>query len=137
MVDRVYIASKVKHAKRWRDMRRFIDCDIVSSWIDIEGTPDYEKMWRYMIIPDIRKADRLILYTKPGEIHKGSLVEVGIALARGISIYIVSEASAIYPNKEDDSWPIGSWVNHPNVFVVPTLADAFVGQMKEESKERT
>lgn len=87
---RIYIASKTKHAARWVLLRR-LGAPIVSTWIDEAGdgaSPDIPDL-AMRCIREAATADRVVLYCEPGELHKGTLIEVGAALASGVPVYCV------------------------------------------------
>lgn len=86
----IYIASKVKHAARWRKLRER-GVPIRSSWIDEAGegeTTDWPGLWE-RCIDEASSAYTLVVYCEPGEQLKGALAEVGAALANGTPVYAV------------------------------------------------
>lgn len=97
---KLYIASKLKHAQRWRDLREVRNkenFEFVCSWIDggeEEGRPtSYAEMWeRYA--KEIRDCDVMIVYVEPGEVLKGALVEMGIALGARKAVILCGVADA-------------------------------------------
>lgn len=107
---RIYIASKTKHAPRWREWGALYNSklEICSSWIHTgkyANTPseiiDWPAHWA-MCLQDVRKADALIAYHEPGETPKGSLIEIGAALMCDIPIYAVgfgAEHSWLWNNR--------------------------------------
>jgi hypothetical protein len=105
----IYIASKTKHAPRWRDLRGNHGFQIISTWIDEAGpgeSPNRPDL-ACRCISEAIMADRFILYCEPGEVLKGALVEMGAALAAGKPVFTVGEC---------DNWPAGSaFVDHPLV----------------------
>lgn len=111
--EEFYIASKVKHAPRWLDLRAH-GVPINSTWIDEAGegeSSDYADLWM-RCIQEASDADALIVYVEPGEHLKGALVEVGVALASGKEVRVVGEL------------PSKSLVHHPLVRQFKTLDDA-------------
>lgn len=86
----VYIASRTKHAERWRALRE-AGLSVTSGWID-RGTRgevgDWDALWR-SCIREVGVADALLLYAEPGEHLRGALVELGVALAAGIPVVYV------------------------------------------------
>ena len=88
----VYIASKTKHAQRWKDLRAS-GVPIVSTWIDEAGegeTKSYADLWS-RCIREAMTAERFIIYAEPGEVLKGALVEMGAAIAAGVPVFSVGE----------------------------------------------
>jgi hypothetical protein len=86
--SKIYIASKTKHAKRWRKFRDE-GINIISSWIDEACQGESKSLQDLWIrnINEAKSADFLIMYNEPNEIPKGSLIELGAALANNIPIY--------------------------------------------------
>lgn len=87
----IYIASKTKHADRWRFLRDKIGEPIISTWIDEAGegeSSDLNDLWQ-RCIREASTARILILYREPGEVLKGGWVELGAALASDVTVYAV------------------------------------------------
>ncbi|MGG7519648.1 hypothetical protein ACQ3G6_17370 [Allorhizobium undicola] len=87
----VYIASKTRHADRWRKLRDKLGEPVISTWIDEAGvgeTSDFADLWRRCIL-EASTAQVLIVYMEPGEVLKGAWVEVGAALASGVQVLAV------------------------------------------------
>lgn len=88
----VYIASKTKHAAKWKALRDS-GVPIISTWIDEAGegeTKSYEDLWR-RCISEAMTAERFVIYAEPGEILKGALVEMGAAIAAGTPVFSVGD----------------------------------------------
>lgn len=82
MKTRIYIASKTKHANRWRMLRDEHQVPIISSWIDEAGegqTEDWGELW-HRIQDEILSSNVLVLYREPNEVLKGALAELGMAV---------------------------------------------------------
>lgn len=82
MSKSIYIASKVKHADRWKAIRAQ-GVNIISTWIDEAGsgeTADFHDLWQ-RCINEAMHCDYLIIYREPDEVLKGAWVELGAALA--------------------------------------------------------
>jgi hypothetical protein len=61
---------------------------ICSSWIDESGpgqTHDWPGLWQ-RCIAEIREADCVLLSCEAGEVLRGALVEVGVAIALGVPV---------------------------------------------------
>lgn len=87
----IYIASKTKHADRWRFLRDKVGEPIISTWIDEAGageSNDLADLWRRCIL-EASTAEVLILYREPEEVLKGGWVELGAALASGVTVFAV------------------------------------------------
>lgn len=90
MTKGVYIASKIVHAPRWRELR-VAGVPINSTWIDEVGageTKSYSDLWR-RCIAEASSADALIAYVEHGESLRGAFVEIGAALGNNVSVFIV------------------------------------------------
>lgn len=99
----IYIASKTKHAEKWR-ARRLGGLPINSTWIDEAGvgeTACFADLWT-RCIREATSAKALVIYCEPGDVLKGAFVEAGAALAAGVPVYAVG----------CDGF---SFVSHPNV----------------------
>jgi hypothetical protein len=87
----IYIASKVKHADRWRFMRDKVGEPIISTWIDEAGegeTSDHHDLWR-RCITEASNCELLIVYREPEEVLKGAWVELGCALTNNVPVFAV------------------------------------------------
>lgn len=132
----VYIASRASipaRAAQWRLLRDILGWHIVSSWIDEAGegeTNDFSDLW-LRIVDEIRGAERLIFYVEQDDFPlKGALVEVGIALAAGVPVYVVAPGVVIEGRSRR---PIGSWIDHPLVKLVPNMEVALKGAARRET----
>jgi hypothetical protein len=121
----VYVASRVKRAPMWREIRDAKAIGIVSSWIDEAGegeTADLGELWQ-RIFGEVSAASALILYAETEDFPlKGALVEVGMALALGKPIFAVLPGVVLEPRSMR---PVGSWLHHPNVRRAASLTEAF------------
>lgn len=87
----IYIASKTKHADRWRFLRDKVGEPIISTWIDEAGvgeTEDFSDLWRRCIL-EASTAELLIIYRERDDVLKGGWVELGAALASGVPVFAV------------------------------------------------
>jgi hypothetical protein len=109
-VSGIYVASKAFRGPMWRALREN-GLPICSTWID-ESEPgqtfDWEDLW-LRCLREASEADTLVLYWEAGEVLKGALVEVGIALGHGIPIIWVG--------------PELSVCHHPSVIRASSLKD--------------
>jgi len=90
-VSGIYIASKVAHAVKWRDLRDVEGEPIISTWIDEAGVGEsasLKDLW-HRCVHEASNAAALIIYREPGEILKGAWVELGAALANGVPVFAV------------------------------------------------
>lgn len=116
-IPKIYIASKMHHAPRWREAYSREDIHIVSRWPFLEPSIDSRpsncrKFWQDDFI-DIQTADIIIVYVEEGEKLRGALVEVGVALAFGKFVVVIGD----YPD-------FGTWRFHPQVVCAADFEDA-------------
>jgi hypothetical protein len=123
---KVYVASRASIPERgamWRALRAE-GHNIVSSWIDEDGegqTADFGDLWE-RICKEVTTADRLVLYVEPDDFPlKGAFIEVGMALAAGVPVFVVAPGVKIEPRSMR---PIGSWMRHQNVTRAATVLEA-------------
>lgn len=110
----IYVASKTKHADRWKAMRAF-GVPINSSWIDEAGegeTKDYSDLW-VRCINEVSAATCVVVYAEDGEILKGAFAEMGAAMAVGIPILVVGLPDTL------------SLLHHPMVVRFKDIHNAF------------
>lgn len=121
---KIYVASRVRHAKMWQAARAG-GAPINSTWIDEAGdgeTGDFGELWQ-RIQREVSSADRLVFFAEKGDFpFKGALVEVGIALQAGLPIHLVLDPEIELEGRT--MRPLGSWAKHPSVKWMPTLYDA-------------
>lgn len=113
MNARIYIASKTRHAARWRALRAE-GVPIISTWIDEAGpgeTRDFTGLWE-RCVHEAATATVVILYAEPGDVLEGAFIEVGAALAFDVPVLVVGEQ------------PGWSWTRHPLVSLVDSVEEA-------------
>lgn len=128
-VAQIYVASRASIPERsamWRDLRDNDGVPIISSWIDEAGegeTASNRELWG-RIDKEISESVALLLYVEPDDFPlKGALVEVGMALARGLHVLVVSPRVTLEPHTLR---PIGSWAAHPLVEFYGSMHAALV-----------
>lgn len=112
----IYIASKTKHAEKWRRLRDDQQYRIVSSWIDEAGageTKDKSDLAQ-RCIREAYEADILLLYAEEGEYLKGAFIELGAAMAFNTPVCIVG------PALPDSS----AFLSHPHIYRFDNVDDA-------------
>lgn len=132
----IYIASRAslpERAARWKHLRDVEGWLIVSTWIDEAGegeTNDFSELWS-RIEAEVKSAERLIFYAEANDFPlKGGLVEAGIAISAGVPIFVVTPGVVIEPRS---CRPVGSWMKHPLVRVVPSIELALEGAARREA----
>lgn len=122
----IYVASRASVLDRravWRRVRAD-GAPIISTWIDEDGpndTADLGELW-VRIRREVTTAAALILYVEPDDFPlKGAFVEVGMALAAEVPIYIVAPDVTISGRNQR---PFGSWIKHPGVAMCETIESA-------------
>lgn len=109
----IYIASKTKHAWKWKNVREG-GVPIISTWIDEAGageSKDLSDLW-VRCIQEASTAAAIVVYREPDDVLKGAWSEVGAALAAGVPVFGVGISDFTISN-------------HPDVTVCDTISDAF------------
>lgn len=122
-----YVASRASAADRpamWRRLRSE-GRPIISTWIDEAGegeTACNRELWQ-RIEREVKSAERLVFYAERDDFPlKGALVEVGMAIAAGVPVFVVAPG---VPLEQKTLRPIGSWAMHPLVTYCKTVDEAF------------
>lgn len=106
---RVYMASKMHHAEKWRALySHHPEIHVVNAWCFLEPFVDASdanarKFWQDDF-DDIARCHAVIVYAEPGENLRGALVEAGIGLGLDKTIIVVGD----HPD-------YGTWQHHPSV----------------------
>ncbi|MHB8408394.1 MAG: hypothetical protein ACYDHY_09950 [Acidiferrobacterales bacterium] len=93
---RVYTASKTVHASKWRALRD-AGYPITASWIDEAGegqSADYAELAE-RCVREVAGANLVLLYSEPGEVLKGALIELGVALGSGVPVAYVGSGAGL------------------------------------------
>lgn len=115
---RVYFASKLHHADRWRrlcaESKEFI---AHARWLKHStiGTPDTAEHARHFWLQDeqdVRDADAVVVFGGKGDHLRGALVEAGIAIACRIPVFVVGD----HPD-------YGTWRHHPGVRMIAEITE--------------
>lgn len=117
---RVYIASKLRHAARFRAMREHWSAcgiDLHARWFDqaeielaSEPTPEDFHIFWLVDEEDVKSSDAVVIFGEADDKLRGALVEAGIAIGAGILTIVVG-----------DSEDFGSWQHHPHVVRAASL----------------
>ncbi len=120
---KVYIASKLHHAERWRNLReqwRLEGIDLHARWHDqavIEQTTevapeDFHIFW-LVDEEDVKCSQAVIIYGEELDKLRGALIEGGIAIGAGILTIVVGTSP-----------DFGTWQYHPHVVRAGSLEHA-------------
>lgn len=92
----IYVASKTKYARMWRELK-VKGYPIISTWIDEAGPGESSDLpdLAQRCIDEAKRSTFLLLYCEKGDILKGALVEIGAALAYGVPIRCVGHCESI------------------------------------------
>lgn len=116
----IYIASKTKHAERWRKLRDVYGYPINSTWLDEAGpgeSASLSDLW-LRCIREASAASALVIYCEKDEVLKGAWIELGAALHAGVQIYAVGiEGFTV--------------AHHPAIRHFPTMKDAMTAVKKD------
>lgn len=118
---KVYGASKLSEAPRWRDLEALHPTfQLVSRWPfehvgTVPDTAEYAKIFWKEDEEDVRKADVLIVLPSESPDHplRGALVEAGMAIALGIPVIVIGNCPCY-----------GTWQWHLGVYHASDLDDA-------------
>lgn len=120
---RVYTASKLEHAEKWKSLRQFMASIVwTARWVTHYAgrVPDHEPFttigWVHDI-EDVMSSDVVMVYAEKDEVLRGALVEAGAALACGKWVIVI----------DPDSNPtFGTWQFHPMCMRCKSLDEAKV-----------
>jgi nucleoside 2-deoxyribosyltransferase len=107
---RVYTASKLKHALKWRELcANTSHVQFHARWLKHNSlgtpdTPEHAAEFWLQDEQDVRDADAVMVYAEGDDHLRGALVEAGIAIATGVPVIVVG-THADY----------GTWQHHPGV----------------------
>lgn len=114
---KIYLASKLYHREyAIKLILENPDVCFTNRWQYMEGIPDeakYAKVFWQLDQSDIILADYLIVYAKKEDKLRGALIEAGIALGLGKTVFTVGEHS-----------DYGTWKHHPLVIGVWSVEEA-------------
>lgn len=140
---RIYVASRASLDARPAMWREFRDCGwpIISTWIDEAQAGQTEcltELWS-RIEREVTTATAVVFYAEADDFPlKGAYIEIGMAMAAGVPIYVVAPG---VPMEPPSYRPIGSWLRHPGVRIYPSvlaaLDDATSGRRASPSPEGT
>ncbi len=91
----LYIASKVSAVPEWLPHANLCpQLVICSRWHTLGPLDDTDpfaclKLWDSMILPDLEKADALLLYSREGDVLRGAMAEVGAVWSRRKPVVMV------------------------------------------------
>jgi hypothetical protein len=125
----VYVASKSRHWPWWQALRA-AGLDIQASWVDWPPNQDcsepsadeWRDHWKGCIV-EATKADVILVFAQADERQNGALIELGVGLASGAMVYVVS----------DSAWSVS---HHPRARNFRTLADAVTAIVAADAGER-
>ena len=121
MAIKVYTASKLSEAERWRSLaEEWDEIEFVSRWPfkhvgTVPDHPMFSGVFWDQDLKDIAAADVVLVYGTPNEPLKGALVEAGMAIALGKSVIVVGDHESY-----------STWQYHRNVYRVPDLDHAHI-----------
>lgn len=131
----IYVSSKSEHAEMWRLARDSDYPGIFSSWINentgLSGQGSQPPPW-VNVLSEISRCYALVLFWDMENDWnlKGSYVEVGMAIALGVPVFVAApetkdelateDYDEDYDEYEDETTDrsLGHWTNHPNVIVL-------------------
>lgn len=123
MAGGIYIASKTKHADKWKAYRT-AGFPIISTWIDEAGPDESDSLTGLWLrcVTEATNAAVLVAYREKDEILKGAMIEIGCALSQPRLVLLAGD------------WEGFTFVNHPAVKNVENINTAFSIAMKASYK---
>lgn len=121
MPFKIYTASKLDKSEMWKELQHeWKEFEFTARWFqfhvgNVPDAPAFAKFFWQEDEEDVKRADVVLVYAEEGDILRGALVEVGIALGVGIPVICVM-------NGENPSW--GTWSYHPLIYRVASLVEA-------------
>jgi hypothetical protein len=121
----VYFASKTKHKWMWRVLVTELQIPSTITWPSIsdmqahtELTPDDKESLASVCVEEASNCDLFLLFIPDEDRgkHKGTLIELGAALANNVPVIAFGEFDDIFGN-------------HPNIYTTHSLQD-FIWQIK-------
>lgn len=129
----IYVASKRQHVELWRTWRRR-GYNIISSWIDLEGGVEVDKLGREywpLWLAEAGAAEFLIFYAAPWDGRQdGALLEIGTALAAGRTILCVGVSDSL--KTANGEW--ADFTYHPRWQRILSLEEAFAVAAKSDEE---
>lgn len=116
---KVYTASKLAQAPRWRDLHEaWPEIEFTARWVTLHvgeraDHACFARVFWEHDLADVVASDVVLLYAEEDEHLRGGLVEAGMAIALGKAVIVVGD----HPD-------YGTWQFHPRVQRVPDLAYA-------------
>lgn len=112
----VYLASKLAHAKKWRELD-WPEINLTARWphshVGVPDTADFARLFWTEDEDDVMSSDVVLVYAEDGEHLRGALVEAGMGIALGKHVIVVGD----HPD-------FGTWQYHPMVLRAKTLEQA-------------
>lgn len=113
--DTWYVASRTRHAARWRALRSH-GVDVACSWIDEAGlgeTVDWEALW-HRCAAEAKDARTFILFADEGdEEMRGALVEAGIRIGAGLPLWVVTPDGFLRSlERHPEVWPADAYIRY-------------------------
>ncbi len=117
----IYVASRPRHIDMWQQQRN-AGIPIISTWIDKNRDREMLNLAKLWLDAEheVVNAERLVLFVEKQDFPlKGVFVEIGMALAAKVPIYLVLGSDV-------EVKELGSWTQHPCVYLRTTLHEAFI-----------
>lgn len=126
--EKIYVASKTKHAYRWKALRDW-GYNIISTWIDEAGegqSADLNDLQQRCINESLA-CDLMIVYAEKEDYLKGAFIEMGVALSANKRIYLIGE---VLPNGS-------AFTHNKNVYHIETFESAVEHYKANKQNQQT
>jgi nucleoside 2-deoxyribosyltransferase len=129
-LPKIYSASKIWHAAKFRELRDSFKFPIISQWIDFPEDPEdpwikncKDELWD-ACLQDCQNADLAIIYCKEfDEEQRGAVMEAGHVMGAGKPVYCVNTCKTFTPNAISDvaftHHPLWTWIRRDNHLFTP------------------
>ncbi len=111
----IYVTSKVAHASMWRRLREEgvpIKADWIDFELDVSDDQQVQHLWD-LCFADVNACSVLVAFVQNGEVLKGGLAEISVALAGKKKVLLVGEVPEL-----------GTLARHRNISRFGTLEEA-------------
>lgn len=128
---RVYFASHLRHAEKWRCAPASQGVRAFARWharVLGCGEPDVLELADLWLEneQDVRDADCVIVYAEKDDLMRGCLIEAGMAMAYGVPVLVVG-----------DNPGIGDWIHHPGAQRCESLSEAIMRAVEIGARARS
>lgn len=112
----IYVTSKIRHSRLWSRLM-VSGVPIRASWIeldvDLSSEDEIQHLWD-KCFEEVKACTHLVAYVEPGDLLKGGLGEIALALALGKPVLLIGDVPEL-----------GTLARHRNIKRFDSLESAF------------